>query len=185
MSGILCNVGVHSGTSMEGPSAPIMWPSTGMVSVFSSASLSRLLYAPTVRRAPMLFRMISKLAGQNPAVLGTAQIRISFDVCSVVSENSSVDTGAATLTMVFGETRANPGVTLGFSDGNHLMYSDAPGHSQIFTSYTFNPSGWDRITLAMDFGTDTYDPIIQPMTGTPMLPRTWGVEPRRRLHRPP
>jgi hypothetical protein len=57
------------------------------------------------------------------------------------------------------------GVTLGFSDSNKLMYSDAFGNLQEFGGDTLNPSGWDRITLLLDFGADTYDLTLEPMTG--------------------
>ncbi len=109
------------------------------------------------------------LGGVNPNAPGTARIAITFDVCSVVHQNSSTDNGAAMLTFKFGGTRANPGVTIGFSDANKLMYSDAGGNLQIFAGYTLNGAGWDRITLTLDFGSGTYDLQVESMSGSSSL----------------
>lgn len=114
------------------------------------------------------------LAGVNPNAPGSARIAITFDVCSVVSQNSTVDNGAKMLTMKFGGTRANPAMTLGFSDGNKLMYSDSAGNLQIFGGYTLNGAGWDRITLILDFGAQTYDLVLEGLTGSsPAASNTW------------
>lgn len=91
---------------------------------------------------------------------------MTFDVCSVVSQSSSTDNGAAMLTMKFGGTRVSPGATIGFSDGNKLMYSDSGGNLLVYPGYTLNATGWDRITLVMDFGTGTYDLWVDSMTGS-------------------
>jgi hypothetical protein len=93
-------------------------------------------------------------------------VSITFDVCSVVSQNSTTDNGSEMLTMKFGGTRSNPAVTLGFSDGNQLMYSDAGGNLLVFGGYTLNPVGWDRITLTLDFGAGTYDLAVESMSGS-------------------
>lgn len=114
------------------------------------------------------------LAGVNPNAPGANRIAISFDVCSVVSQNSATENNAAMLTMKFGGTRANPGVTLGFSDGNKLMYSDAFGNLLVFPGYTLNAYGWDRITLVLDFFTYTYDLTLESMSGSsPAASNTW------------
>lgn len=105
------------------------------------------------------------LAGLNPASVGSAILTLNFDVCSTVAQNSGTTNNAAMMTMKFGGTAAAPGLTLGFSDSNYLMWSDSGGTLNEYTGYTLNGSGWDRITLVMDFGTDTYDLVVQQMTG--------------------
>ncbi|NQT88623.1 PEP-CTERM sorting domain-containing protein [bacterium] len=105
------------------------------------------------------------LGGVNPAALTNEIVQIQFDACSTVAQNTTNAVGDPMLTMAFGGTRANPGLTLGFSDGNHLMWSDAAGVLQEYGAYTLNSGGWDRITLAMDFANDTYDVSVSSMTG--------------------
>ena len=106
------------------------------------------------------------LAGQNPASLPAAKVAISFDVCSTVAQNSQTANGAPMMTMKFGGTAASPGVTLGFSDSNKLMWSNGAGVLTEFPGYTLNGSGWDRVTLQMDFATDLYDLKVEQMTGS-------------------
>jgi hypothetical protein len=105
------------------------------------------------------------LAGLNPASIPSAKLTIGFDVCSTVAQNSSTANNVPMMTMKFGGTVASPGLTLGFSDSNYLMYSNGAGVLNQFTGYQLNQSSWDRVTLVMDFGTDTYDLMVSPMTG--------------------
>lgn len=105
------------------------------------------------------------LGGLNPASLGSARIAIAFDVCSTVAQNSQTANGAAMMTMRFGGSATAPGVSLGFSDANKLMFSNAAGVLTEFTGYTLNGSGWDRVTLELDFASDTYDLSVASMTG--------------------
>ncbi len=105
------------------------------------------------------------LAGLNPASVGIDTLTLTFDVCSTVAGGSTTANNVAMLTMAFGGTAANPGLTLGFSDSNYLMWSNAAGVLNEYTGYTLNGTGWDRISLTMDFNTDTYDLVIDQMTG--------------------
>ncbi len=105
------------------------------------------------------------LAGWNPASLGSNILSLTFDVCSTVAQNSGTDNGATMMSMGFGGTAASPGLTLGFSDSNNLLWSDGTGALNEFNGYTLNGGGWDRITLKMNFGADTYDLTIDQMTG--------------------
>lgn len=104
------------------------------------------------------------LAGWNPSSLGSNILVLSFDVCSTVAQNSSTANGVAMMTMGFGGTAASPGMQLGFSDSNYLMWADGSGTLNEFASYTLNPTGWERITLKLDFGADTYDLHITKLT---------------------
>jgi hypothetical protein len=105
------------------------------------------------------------VAGVNPANMGGNRLTIGFDVCSTVFQNSGTANNAAMLTMKFGGTAGSPGLTLGFSDSNYLMWSNGAGVLSQYTGYQLNGASWDRITLVMNFATDTYDLFVQPMTG--------------------
>lgn len=105
------------------------------------------------------------LAGLNPAAVNANTLTLTFDVCSTVAQNSGTANNAAMMTMAFGGTRSAPGLTLGFSDSNRLMWSDAGGNLHEFGGYTLNGSGWDRVTLTMDFSADTYDLSVAQMSG--------------------
>jgi hypothetical protein len=98
------------------------------------------------------------VGGANPAAIsgpGSA-VTISFDVQPVFFQNSSVNNNAAMLTMGFGGTAASPGVRIGFSDDNYLMYSDALGNFQTFGTQ-MNGFAWSRLALTIHFDTSTYD----------------------------
>lgn len=105
------------------------------------------------------------LAGLNPASIPSDTLTLMFDVCSTVAAGSTTANNSAMLTMAFGGTAANPGLTLGYSDSNYLMWSNGAGVLTEYTGYTLNGSGWDRISLTMDFATDTYDLVVEQMTG--------------------
>ena len=105
------------------------------------------------------------LGGLNPSSIPTEVLTLTFDVCSTVAQNSGTADGVAMLTMAFGGTATAPGLTLGYSDSNYLMWSDAGGNLNEYTGYTLNSGGWDRVTLTMDFGADTYDLSIDRKTG--------------------
>lgn len=108
------------------------------------------------------------LGGANPnSISGPgAMVTISFDVQPVFFQNSSINNNSAMLTMGFGGTATNPGVRLGFSDGNELMYSDALGNLQTYTANQLFTS-WHRISLTMHFDTSTYDLIVEPLQTNP------------------
>lgn len=108
------------------------------------------------------------LGGNLPAALAGAQFSIYFDVCSAVGGSTGVD-GDPMLTMAFGDTRANPLFTLGWSDGNHMLYTNGSGALQEFGTYTFNAGGWDRVQLAIDFVTQSYSLNVRPLTGNSQL----------------
>ena len=105
------------------------------------------------------------VAGLNPAAMGSNILVLTFDVCAVTAQNSGQDDNATMFRMDFGGTRANPGMTLGFSDANKLMWSDAAGTLHEYNGYTLNQGGWDRVSLKLDFGNDTYDLVVEQMTG--------------------
>ncbi len=108
------------------------------------------------------------LGGANPNSIsgpGTS-VAISFDVQPVFFQNSSMNNNAAMLTMAFGGTATNPGVKIGFSDNNNLMYSDSAGNLQTYTTNQLFTS-WHRITLTMYFDTSTYDLVVQPLQTNP------------------
>ena len=105
------------------------------------------------------------LGGLNPASIGSGKLTMSFDVCSTVAQNSGTANGSPMLTMKFGGTPTAPGLTLGFSDSNYLMWSDGGGSLNEYTGYTLNASSWDRVTLTMDFATAQYDLSVASMTG--------------------
>jgi hypothetical protein len=105
------------------------------------------------------------VAGLNPANLNNSVLALTFDVCSTVFQNSQTANNSPMVTMKFGGTAVNPGMTLAFSDSNQLMYSNGAGNLIPFTGYTLNGSGWDRVTLKLNFMTDTYDLSIDQMTG--------------------
>jgi hypothetical protein len=105
------------------------------------------------------------VAGFNPANLNNTILALTFDVCSTVFQNSQTANNAPMVTMKFGGTAVNPGMTLAFSDSNQLMYSNGAGNLIPFNGYTLNGFGWDRVTLKLNFMTDTYDLSIDQMTG--------------------
>ena len=105
------------------------------------------------------------VAGLNPASITSSKLTIGFDVCSTVAQNSGTANNAAMMTMKFGGTSASPGLTLGFSDSNYLMWSNGAGVLSQYTGYQLNGGSWDRVSLVMDFATDTYDLFVSPMTG--------------------
>ena len=108
------------------------------------------------------------LGGANPnSISGPgSSVTITFDVQPVFFQNSMVNNNSPMLTMGFGGTATNPGVRLGFSDNNNLMYSDAFGNLQ---THTANPifTNWHRIALTMYFDTSTYDLVVQPLQTHP------------------
>ncbi|MEM8945374.1 MAG: hypothetical protein AAGD11_09335 [Planctomycetota bacterium] len=112
------------------------------------------------------------IAGLNPTSVGSNILVLEFDVCVVTGQNSGTANNAPMMTMDFGGTRASPGMTIAFNDSNRLMWSDAAGNLNEFAGYTHNQSGWDRITLKLDFDADVYDLSITPLsppTSPPIL----------------
>lgn len=108
----------------------------------------------------------SDLNGLNPSLITAGKLTMSFDVCSTVNQNSSTADGVAMLTMGFGGTATTPGLQLGFSDSNYLMYSDSSGNLTEFTGLTLNAMGWDRVELTMDFDANTYDLSVTNLVGS-------------------
>ncbi len=104
------------------------------------------------------------LGGTAPNAVAGGTITIGFDVMGVFSQGSTIANSASKLNMVFGGTRTSPGLTLGFSDSNKLMYSDAAGNLLEYSGYTL-PGSWSRVTLAMNFATSTYDLKLSSLTG--------------------
>lgn len=108
------------------------------------------------------------LGGANPnSISGPgSSVTISFDVQPVFFQNSTVNNNSAMLTMGFGGTATNPGVEIGFSDNNNLMFSDAFGNLQTYTTNQLG-TNWHRISLTMYFDTFTYDLTVQPLQTVP------------------
>lgn len=105
----------------------------------------------------------SDLGGLNPAALSGQKVALSFD--SRIFASGSVADGQPMVGMAFGGTRANPAVSIGFSDSSRLMYSDASNNLTEYTGYNLASSQWSRINITFDFNTFTYDLSVDQLTG--------------------
>lgn len=112
------------------------------------------------------------LAGHNPSSLAGQKVSITFD--TLISAGGSTPNNQPMAVMAFGGTRAAPAMSIGFSDSDRLMYSDASNNLTEYLGYSLGAGGWERITLTFDFAAFTYDLVIQEMTGnTQNASNTW------------
>jgi hypothetical protein len=113
------------------------------------------------------------LGGVAPAAVAGQRIRVEFDLNGYFATGATAT--APMLVMGFGGTRANPGFRIGFSNQNKFMYSN--GANTLIESSTVLTSGWwEKVSITMDFASNTYDLDVSTMTGNGNLAsNTWTV----------
>jgi MYXO-CTERM domain-containing protein len=112
------------------------------------------------------------IGGANPSNVSGQRITIGFDANGYYGSGNI--TPSPMVTLGFGGTPSNPGMQIALSNNTRFMYSD-PSNNLIES-----PIGlltyWNRVSLTMDFNTNTYDLSMSSCTGnTQLASNTWTI----------
>ena len=112
------------------------------------------------------------IGGANPSNVAGNKITIGFDVNGFYGSGNTIPSPMVTLG--FGGTPTSPGMQIAISNNTRFMYSD-PSNNLIESPVGFL-TYWNRVSLTMDFNTNTYDLSMSSCTGnTQLASNTWTV----------